>query len=76
MSFKVEMSELAQEQYENILSYLAYKIRNPQAVEAVIDDFDFAVEQLENNADVFGFCNSPRLKALGLYKLHFQSTDI
>ena len=51
MQFNVEISELAEEQYDNILDYLANVKKNPQAVNGVIDDFDYAVEQLENMAD-------------------------
>ena len=38
MRFEVEISEVAQIQYENILRYNGYKLKNPQAVMAVMDE--------------------------------------
>ena len=33
MQFNVELSELAEKQYDNILSYIAKVLKNPQALE-------------------------------------------
>ena len=55
MQFNVEISELAEEQYDNILDYLANVKKNPQAVNGVIDDFDYAIEELEKKASLFGY---------------------
>ena len=73
MQFNVEISELAEEQYDNILDYLANVKKNPQAVNGVIDDFDYAVEQLAKAADTFGYCQDERLKTMEFHKLHFKS---
>ena len=72
MQFNVEISELAEEQYDHTLDYLANVKKNPQAVNGVMDDFDYAVEQLENMADTFGYCQDERLRAMGFHKLHFN----
>lgn len=73
MQYSVEMSELAEKQYDDILYYLANVKMNLQAVQGVIDDFDFSVEQLENFAGTFGFCEDTRLKAMGFHKLHLKT---
>lgn len=73
MLFDVEISELAEEHYDKILNYLSTVKQNPQAVNSVINDFDYAVEQLENMADTFGYCQDTRLKAMGFHKLHFKA---
>lgn len=73
MQFSVEISELAEEQYDNILNYLANVKENLQAVNGVIDDFDNAVEQLERIANTFGYCQDERLRAMGFHKFHFKS---
>lgn len=73
MRFSVEISELAEKQYDNILDYLANVKKNPQAVSGVIDDFDYAVEQLERTADIFGYCRDERLRTMGFHKLHFKA---
>ena len=70
MQFNVELSELAETQYDNILSYISNVLKNPQAVANVMDDFDDTVGKLEM-ADTFGFCKSKRLKEMGLHKIKF-----
>ena len=67
MQFNVELSELAERQYDEILSYIAFELRNPQALKNVMDDFDDTIEKLEQMADSFGYCNSNRLKEMGLH---------
>ena len=68
MQFNVELSELAETQYDNILSYISNVLKNQQALENVINDFDDTIEKLEKMADSFGYCNSKRLKEMGLHK--------
>lgn len=72
MLYSVEISELAEKQYGEILSYIANQLKNSQAVKNVIDDFDSTVNRLEKLADKFGFCKSERLKVLGLHKIRFE----
>lgn len=44
MQFDVELSELAEKQYDSILSYISDVLRNPQAIESIMDDFDDVIE--------------------------------
>ena len=53
MQFNVELSELAETQYDNILSYISNVLKNQQALENVINDFDDTIEKLEKMADSF-----------------------
>ena len=71
MQFNVELSELAETQYDNILSYISNVLKNQQALENVINDFDDTIEKLEKMADSFAYCNSKRLKKMGLHKIKF-----
>lgn len=73
MQFNVELSELAEKQYDNILSYIANVLKNPQALESVMDDFDDTIVKLEKMADAFGYCKSKRLKGMGLHKIGFEN---
>lgn len=76
MQFNVELSELAETQYDNILSYISNVLKNQQALENVINDFDDTIEKLEKMADSFGYCNSKRLKKWDCIKLNLLSIDI
>ncbi len=71
MQFNVELSELAEKQYDIILSYISNVLKNPQALENVMDDFDDTVGKLEKMADTFNYCKSDRLRELGLRKISF-----
>lgn len=72
MQYEVELSELAEKQYDDILSYIANVLKNPQALKRVMDDFDHTIDRLEKNADVFGYCKSIRLKSMGLRQIGFE----
>lgn len=43
MQYRIEISELAEKQYDNILNYLLNRKKNPQAVSNVMEDFDYTV---------------------------------
>ena len=73
MQFNVELSELAEQLYDKILSYIAYDLKNPQALQSVMNDFDDTIAKLEKMADSFGYCNSNRLKEMGLHKIKFST---
>lgn len=62
MQFNVELSELAEKQYDNILSYIASVLKNPQALANVMDDFDDTIGKLEKMADTFGYCRSEKIR--------------
>ena len=72
MLFRVEMSEKAESQYDNILDYVANILRNEQAVIAIMDDFENAINTLEKMADSFEYCTSIRLRKLELRKYHLD----
>ena len=42
----------------HILSYISNVLKNPQALDNVMDDFDDTVGKLEKMADTFSFCKS------------------
>lgn len=72
MQFNVEVSELAERQYDNILDYIAHELKNPQALVNVMDDYDSTITKLENMADSFGYCRSERLRTMDLRKIKFE----
>ena len=47
-------------------------LKNPQALQSVMNDFDDTIAKLEKMADSFGYCNSNRLKEMGLHKIKFS----
>lgn len=72
MRYNIEISELAEEQFDKILSYIDNKFKNKQAVMAVLNDYDRGIETLEENAEIFEFCQNEKLRNLKLRKLGFE----
>lgn len=72
MQFKVELSELAIAQYDKILAYIYQVLKNPQATENLMQDFDDTIGVLESQAENFGYCRSERLRKMGFHKIHFK----
>lgn len=56
MAFRVELSDLASSQYDEILGYIYFRLKNPQTDEDVMGDFEDMVEVLEERTSQFGFC--------------------
>ncbi|MCM1234709.1 MAG: type II toxin-antitoxin system RelE/ParE family toxin [Ruminococcus flavefaciens] len=72
MQYKVEISDLADRQYDKFLNYIYNVLMNPQAAVSIMQDFDDTIKILEEQADSLGYCNSERLRKLGFHKIHFQ----
>lgn len=72
MQYKVEVSDLANRQYDKFLNYIYNALMNPQAASSLMQDFDDTVRILEGYADSFGYCNSERLRKLEFHKIHLQ----
>ena len=72
MRFKVELSDLAASQYDKILAYIYHVLKNPQAADNLMQDFDDTIEILESQAENFGYCRSERLRKMGFHKIHFK----
>lgn len=72
MSFKVELSELASTQYDKFLAYIYLVLKNPQAADSLMQDFDDTIRMLEKQAGYFGYCRSERLRRLGFHKVRFK----
>jgi hypothetical protein len=68
----VEVSELAESQYNAFLHYLYYDLKNEQAVKNLMNDFNDTISILEQGAGSFAYCQNERLRGKGLYKLNFQ----
>ncbi|MCM1267836.1 MAG: type II toxin-antitoxin system RelE/ParE family toxin [Bacteroidales bacterium] len=72
MQYKVEISDLANRQYDKFVDYIYNVLMNPQAAVNLMQDFDDTIEMLERQADSLGYCNSERLRKLGFHKVHFK----
>ena len=72
MQYKVEVSDLANQQYDKFLNYIYNVLMNSQAAVNLMQDFDDTIKILEGQAESLGYCNSECLRKLGFHRVHFQ----
>lgn len=72
MRFRVEMSNLASEQYDKFLAYIYLVLKNPQAVDSLMKDFDNTIDILTEQAERFEYCRNEHLRKLGFRKIHLR----
>ena len=72
MQYKVEVSDLANRQYDKFVDYIYNVLINPQAAVNLMQDFDDTIKILEGQAESLRYCNSEHLRKLRFHKVHFQ----
>ena len=72
MRYKIVITEHADKQLDNILSYIVYRLKNHQAAEAVLIDVEQAYRILEENAESFAICEDPYLSSKEYRKISLQ----
>lgn len=72
MHFNVYVSDLANKQYDKFLMYIYDTLKNPQAADNLMQDFDDTIAILESQANILGYCRSERLRKLGFHQIHLQ----
>lgn len=64
MEYKITETELALQDLENILSYIALTLANPTAAVSFADEVEECYSNLEKMPMMYGFCKDLRLRAL------------
>ena len=64
MSYKLVVTPKAEELLDNILSYIAYRLRNPQVVGVLLKEIENIHDRLRNSPAIYGYIQEPffRLK--------------
>ena len=75
MTYKLVVSERAEEQIDNIIGYVAVELSNPTAAKAIIDDIEKAYNKLEYMADSLALCQDPYLSQKGYRKYILDDHD-
>lgn len=68
MAYKIDETELALQDLDNIISYVALTLANPSAAASFADEVEECYSNLEQMPLMYGFCSDPRLRALGYHK--------
>lgn len=72
MDYKVEITDDALEDLDNILYYILFVLKSEQAAQNVLDDFDLTKNHLARVAGSIGLCENPCLRERGYRRLEFQ----
>ncbi len=68
MAYKIVETELAVQDLDSILSYIALSLANPAAASAFAAAVEDCYSSLEEMPFLFELCRDPRLRALGYHK--------
>ena len=68
MMFKLEITESAESDLDQITDYLGFALANPQAALALLDEVDRVSAALADTPELFPLCSDSRLAELGYRK--------
>lgn len=68
MGYRIVETELALQDLDNILEYIAVSLSNPTAAADFADAVEDCYSALEEMPLMFEFCRNPRLRAQGYHK--------
>lgn len=68
MAYKIVETELALQDLDRILAYIALALANPPAASDFADAVDACYSDLEEMPLMYGFCSDPRLRAMQYHK--------
>ena len=69
MAYKIIETELALQDLDSILAYLALTLANSSAASSFADEVEECYSNLERMPQMFEFCHNPRFRALGYHKV-------
>lgn len=72
MVYNVILTEFAQSQLDNIVSYVAFDLCNKSAASEILSDVEEAVGQLSFSADVYALCTESELKEHNYIRFHLR----
>ena len=73
MVYKVFVTEEAEADLDNFVSYLLFVKKSEQDAKNLLDDFELTKQSLANVAGSLQDCTNPRLKEFGYKRINFMS---
>ena len=71
MVYDVIVTDNAKEDFDNHLAYLLYNLKNEQAYNNLLNDYDETIEELSGCAGSLNYCLDPDLAAEGYKSINF-----
>lgn len=75
MGYKIMMTELATQDLDSIVAYIAYSLANPSAAAAFVDEVEDCYSGLAKMPLMYELCRDSRLHALGYHKAVIKNYD-
>ena len=75
MTYRLVITQRAEELLENIILYVAVKLSNKSAAAEILTDVEKVYAKLEYMAETFAFCEDPVLSSRGFRKIHLEHHD-
>ncbi len=72
MDYNVTISDLAEVQLDRIIYHVLYKLKNPQAAQNILSDFENTKAKLSRVANSLKLCDDSHLQALGYRTIHLE----
>ncbi len=70
--FEVILTHEAEIQAQNILDYIFYELKNPQAAYGVEQDMQKTIQNLSHTANHLKLCDEPELRAMDYRTIHLK----
>lgn len=70
MDYNVIISDFAEAQLDRIIYHILYKLKNTQAAQSILSDFENTKEKLSSVASSLKLCDEPHLQTLGYRTIH------
>ena len=75
LEYKVEITEFAEHQLKQILVYILFKFKNPDAVRSIRNDVEVTKNKLKYLPHRMKLCDEPELNSRGYRVILFQKHD-
>ena len=75
MAYKINITELADSQVDNIVGYLIFNFKSKQAAVAFLDDLENTYTQIQDHAESIPIMDDPVLKDYKYRKLKLDKHD-
>ena len=73
MDYRIVMTEDAEKDLDNFISYLIFDKNNIQAAKNLLDDFEKTKISLSKVAGSLKLCDNPKLNKLGYRRINFMA---
>ena len=76
MGYKVQITDFARRELEEIVKYISDILGNPRAAASLLEDFNKQMEYLKDSPYMFSLCPLPGLQQKGYHRFIFNNNYV